>query len=171
MSGNETETFVELHANTGESRSLKGDGAVAAYRALRNAATEFRAVAHDHDGNTIPSTLFHVIAPAGQLQGLVDKHADHTDHGVGGAVYRGLRMRPGTPTSNAVNQLATDIQSATGEDITTVDSPEQDFQDHPDSTAGGEQSAADFLKNDRPGHDTSSEDYTPPFDVTNWLVG
>lgn len=173
-----TESFIELHSTTviddGE-RDLKGDADLGLYHALRDSATVFRAVAHNTDDRgATPSTLFHVDAPAGALNALVNAHTDHTDWGIGGGVYRGLYLQPGTPESNAaVDDLRDRIRAETGEDISTVDGERSvtDFADHPDATQPSPYSAVDFLKNDRPHRSPrEDDDYRSPFDPTSWLL-
>lgn len=195
------ETFIELYSDTvihDGQRELRGDKA--AYQAIADAAQDdpanvkLRAVAHNRDDQgAILSTMFHVVADQSMIDDLVGSHADHDDHGVEGTVYRGLELRPGTPTDAEVDDLATRISDEIGEDITTTPN---------EVPPGSGKAAAAHLKNDRPsigqgnwrcthtdhdspeiatlgetcslGHEDEGdhvERHQNPFDPTSWTVG
>lgn len=195
------ETFIELWSDTvvhDGQRELRGDKA--AYDAIQQAAQDdpanvkLRAVAHNRDSQgALLSTMFHVAGvDQADIDALTGSHADHDDHGVAAGTYRGLELRPGTPTDAEVDDLAARIQADVGEDITTTPN---------EVPPGSGQSAAAHLKNDRPSigqgnwqcqhpdHDTSevvsiggacslghgedddtAEAHVNPFDATEWTV-
>lgn len=171
-----THTFIELHFKTiinDGVRELKGDPDMVKYGQIQD---YLQACAHNRlagDG-AIHSTMYRVKdgVDTTALSDMMAVHTDHTDWGLDDAVFRGLYLKPGTPSDADVDSLAIRISDHPdlSVDITTVNSNIQEFSDHPDSSASPNQSASHFLKNNTPTFSkTDVDNYKHPFDITNWL--
>jgi len=85
-----------------------------------------QAICHDYSEGRVVSTIFKVDIPSPEIDRIVNAHPDHQRFDSDAEVqWRGLQIRPGTPTSAEVDDLRTQLQDELEVDISRSDPPRE----------------------------------------------